>query len=316
MKKNNIIKAAALFCIALGFASCSSDDTTATDGKTELRLTSGIEVETRANTQSTQIVSGEKVYVWVDDATTSTAAYEKNELTADGNGKLSGGTTMYFPQTGNNVNIYALHGNLADGVTKKGGTFTVTADQSAGGTAYTNSDLLMAYAGNVARSGNPTTQPLTFYHMLSKIELQINTGNGAPELATSGAVTISDVITNGTLTADYSKDLSSQTNRAAMVTAGTTTSKMTLPQSLSTTDATVDNEAIIVPQSMAGKVLTFTLADGGTLTYTFPTGTTFESGKKYIYKITMKLTELIVTSTVVDWGDGGSKEGDAGMADA
>ena len=66
------------------------------------------------------------------------------------------------------------------------------------------------------------------------------------------------------------------------------------------------NEAILVPQDMAGKKLTFKLSDGGTLTYKFPTGTSFVSGKKYQYHITLDLTGITVTSNIEDWGSTGT----------
>ena len=91
---------------------------------------------------------------------------------------------------------------------------------------------------------------------------------------------------------------------------------MTLGQNTCTdfTDGNVYyNEAILVPQDMGGKKLTFALSDGGTLTYTFPTSTSFESGKKYQYHITLDLTGITVTSSIQNWDSESAKTGSATM---
>ena len=55
---------------ALTLAACSNDENL-NDGPVELRLSSGIEVQTRAtHNLDTQLKDGEQVHVWVDDATT------------------------------------------------------------------------------------------------------------------------------------------------------------------------------------------------------------------------------------------------------
>ena len=137
---------------ALALASCSNDENMPDNANdpVEIRLTSGLQVQTRAtHNLDTQLKNGEKVYVWVDDAgsgVTSPELYAKNELTVGESGNLSGGTAMYFPSTGNAVNIYAIHGNLTDYTTFWGTqqTHTVATDQTSGDskTGYATSDLV------------------------------------------------------------------------------------------------------------------------------------------------------------------------------
>lgn len=301
---------------ALALAGCSNDGGEMDNGPVELRLTSGVTVQTRAYTatQGTAISRGEAVSVWVDDAgTPASPLYKAVQLEADGNNGFTG-DAMYFPGTGNNTDIYAVHGNFTtpfapgSDFPKSGAEYKVEADQSSvdNKTNYTKSDLLYAYEKGVARSGNPTTAALTFYHMLSKLELAIKAGDGAPELATSGAVKLNGITLDGKFTPSTTENMSEQSKRAAMLgDANTaTTGDMTLGQKTCTDFAAgnVDyNEAILVPQDMAGKKLTFSLKDGGTLTYTIPANTTFESGKKYQYHITLDLTGITVTSSIKDW---------------
>ena len=308
---------------AMILAGCSNDENEAVDnGPVELRLTSGVTVQqTRAftATQSTSIAKDEVVSVWVNQTDNSAVLYEANQLTANSTNGFTG-DAMYFPQNGSKkVNIYAIHGNFTTPFSKGNAfpttavEYSVEADQStAGGTSYTNSDLLYAYQNDVERKGNPTTQQLTFYHMLSKLEVAIVLGKGAPELAESGAVKLGDVTLNGNFKPSTEAKMSEQSARATMLTAAAspTTGDMTLGQTTCTDFQESNvfyNEAILVPQDMVGKVLTFKLKEGGELKYTIPafTNTTdhavFESGKKYIYHITLNLTDLTVTSKVEDW---------------
>lgn len=318
MKTNLFVTMAAA---ALILAGCANDENGIDNGPVKLRLTSGVEVQqtrTFTATQGTSITAGEVVSVWVDDAGTipdPTPKYKANQLTATDGNRFSGGTEMFFPETGNKVNIYAVHGKFTAPFT--GGEafpdaaveFSVEANQStAGGKAYTNSDLLYAYEKEVARSSNPVQ--LTFYHMLSKLELAIVKGEGAPELATTGAVKLGGVTLKGNFTPSIDADMSDQAQRAAMLTAASASGDMTLGQTTCedfTNDKVNYNEAILVPQEMIGKVLTFKLADGGTLKYTIPEfestsgAAVFESGKRYQYHITLKLTGLEVTSKIEDW---------------
>ena len=320
---------------AMILAGCAKEENeTMNDGPVELRLTSGVTVQqTRVftATQSTSIKAGELVSVWVNETDDRTELYKANQLTAASDNSFTG-QSMYFPQNGHEkVNVYAMHGNFnpafqaEDAFPKEGIEYSVEAGQStAGGENYTHSDLLYAYETGVERNGNPTTKELTFYHMLSKLELAIVIGAGSPELAPSGAVTLGGVTLNGTFTPSTMANMSSQAARAAMLSvAGSPASgDMTLGQQ-TCADFTVENvfynEAILVPQDMTGKVLTFKLKDGGTLKYTIPKfdnpvgPAIFESGKKYIYHITLNLTGLTVTSQIEDWDPVKAVEGTAEM---
>lgn len=324
--KTKILSTFALAALLL--AACSSENDEIDNSPVKLRVSSGVEVllKSAANTQENKIVSGEVVSLWVNDTGASTELYKANQLTADGNNGFTYGTAMYFPQTGNSVNIYALHGsfspafNNGDAFPTSGTEYSVPVNQSTGGEVYTNADLLYAYSDGVTRNGNPTTANLTFYHMLSKLELAIKIGNGAPVLATSGAVTLgnNDITMNGIFTPSTTATMANQTERAAMLKTAVVPASgtLTLGQQTCTNFTDPDivyNEAILVPQDISGKVFTFTLANGGTLKYTIPAGTTFESGKKYRYHITLNLTGLQVTSTIASWEVLGYITGNAEM---
>ena len=314
-------KTIVLACAALMLAACSKEENGGmTDGRTELRLASGIEAVTRGDVQNTAIVADETVCAWVSDAGqsgTDAALYNAVKLTAQAGGGLAGTTPMYFPQTGNAVNIRALHGTFNETFTEgetafpTGGVgFTVAENQSAGGDAYVKSDLLYAASNDVARSGNPTTVSLKFYHMLSKLELKIVRGEGVTDAVEK--VTLGGVAVGGTFTPAEDADLTQRTARAAMIASGEQSATMTLGSAFWDEGTKTTNDAIVVPQTVGGKTMTFTLASGGKLVYTIPEGKAFESGRKHVYTVTLKGTELSVDSTIEPWDDSeGETEGDA-----
>lgn len=283
----------------LGLAACSKEEEPALDKLQELRLTSGIEAVTRADVQNTQIVANEKVWAWVSDADKGTALYDAQQLTVGTNGELTGTTAMYFPQRGNAVRIRALHGTLSSpsplvvGATAFPASFdfTVAADQSAGGAAYVQSDLL--YASREA-SKTKSAVPLTFYHLLSKLELNITKHASVTDNIDN--ITLDGVAVDGKFTPSATADITLQAERSAMLRAGSQTGTMTLGKAL-----TGNNDAIVVPQAVGGKTLTFNLAGGGKLQYTFPAGKAFESGKKHVYNMTLTLTGIKVESSIAPW---------------
>lgn len=302
---------------------CNNENTV--NGPTPLRISSGVEVQTRAliaeGVQDKQIVSSQVANIWVDEAiTVPEALYQNNLLTADGAGNFTPATDMFFPQSGNGVHIYGIHGKfstdfaIAESFPTAGKEYEVLADQSTAANVA-QSDLLFAIKKHVARTTEAV--PLTFYHMLSKVMVAIKIGAGSPILATIGAVKLNGVTLNGSFVPNLAADMTNQSERAAMIASAGVPSvgNITLDQ-VTTIDfnqpSSVYNDVILAPQDLTGKTLTFKLADGGVLTYTFP-ATTLESGKKYIYNITLNLSGLTVTSTVADWSAVTPVTGDATM---
>lgn len=285
------------------------------DERQELRLTSGIEAVTRADVQNTQIVANEKVWAWVADVGKNTALYDAQQLTVGANGELTGATAMYFPQTGNAVLIRVLHGTLSTPANIVAGTtafpatfgFKVAADQSAGGAAYVQSDLL--YAAQEAAKTKTAVQ-LKFYHMLSKLELNIT--KDATVTDDINGIALDGVAVDGTFTPGATADITQQAVRKAMVTAGNQTGAMTLGKALAGS-----NDAIVVPQDMSGKKLVFTLASGSELQYTFPAGKAFESGKKHVYNVKLTLTGIEVESSIEPWDTSeGTTAGETSLSQA
>lgn len=319
MKAKNYI----LFAAALILAACSNDELPTDDpnAPVEIRLTGGLEVQTRTTHDLDMMLKrGEQVHVWVDDAGNMAELYKDRELTAGENGILTG-ETMYFPQTGNAVDIYAIHGNFGEdtdwtasgfwgeSVTHKVEQNQKTEQETDG---YALSDLVYAKKTGVARTKNNVN--LKFEHLLSKIEVVLVQGDGSPKISKmeilntkleafftpdkANGFKVIDNGTDGENPIEIDTDLTSAANAA-----GTDENKKNL------------NEAIIVPQTLTSgePFIRVTTAEGGELIYKLPENKTFDPAKKYRFTVTAKLTELTVTAEIENWGEGNGDTGSAEM---
>lgn len=313
-----IILAAAL----LSLGACSSDTDERAQAEVELRFSSTLDLHTRAaytKTQDTQILNGEKVYAWVDEAKTTGAVeyIQAWALTADGAGKLEGVKKLY-PVSGNPVNVYAIHGNFA---TAPSGTFpTAALNHSVNATQttdanYAASDLLYATGTNLARQ--TAAHPLAFSHLLSKIEVYLVAGTGTTDAELETAqVTIQNTKPTASVTL-------SKTAAPTIAASGTATDITAKMQTQTDQTVTVSGgapspahrfaEAIIVPQwvnttgASGGADIDFIKITIGTSSYTALINKQFEGGNRYTYNVVVNRSGIELTSTITQWSDGGTQ---------
>lgn len=319
-------------------AGCNNDENEITDNwNGEIRLSSGVTVQqTRANSPDVpdkQIANGQTVYAWVDKG--SAPGYiQAWTLTAQGNGSFSG-SAKYYPTDGASLNFYAMHGNFTSNTFTEDNTdfptsaitHVVAADQSSNlGDNYLKSDLLYGLKKGVTRSSSPVN--LTFYHLLSKVEVALKSGAGSPDL-TDATVTIENTKLKAAFTPSKDAEINSETPetaqnaRAGLVTCPTDdndAASITIATKITTDDFSTGTEyaaAIIVPQTIEKNVAFIKVAlkdNKGTFTYKIPdSGITFESGKKYQYKITVNQSGLSVSSSISDWSPVSEITGEAVM---
>lgn len=319
----------------LVLAACNNEYMPESEGgqSTEIRLTSGIEVMSRTYTpkQDEQIASGENVYIWADEAEASADASYFNawELTADGNGgfdAVADADKKYFPDSGNGIDLYAVHGNFSPAIVKNVTDFptsaiihTVETDQTTEGN-YEKSDLLYASQQGIERTKSAI--PVEFYHMLSKVQIAIRPGAGLTLSDLEGAtVSVLNTKTKVQFTPSKVADLSETAVRGSMVSTSGVENEISVP-AISVdyvegdfTSADNYGEAIIAPQTLAASIrfIKVTLVGRNPLYYVLNAQKTFESGKRYIYHITVNLTELDVESSIEGWGTGTTNTGEATM---
>lgn len=309
MKKHLLFSA--LTVAATLFVSCQRDDVRTPEQK-EIKLSttiSRVDVKAAFPETNTQLADGTEVRIWVDEAAeTAVPLYENNVFTANGEGGLYGGETMYYPNSGNPVNIYALKTNAnitgntyPSNVLKHSVSTNQTALED-----FVSSDLLYADATSIAN--DVEVVPLIFYHLLTKVQVAVTPSEGLVK-----------------------EDITALELNGVKIIAGYTLSKYVSPDALEITpegdiqaivighdisdnfETPAYNDAVIVPQTLdAGtSFIVVTLLDGTRLAYQLPENTTFTAQTAYQYHIQVKRDGMTVTTSVTDWLPGGIIEGEA-----
>lgn len=288
-------------------AACSSDESTTDEAQIRL-TTKNIVAETRSAAQDlqlTQFANGENVGVFlVEDVsgtptltgTNVTSYTQPLSYTADGSGNLT--NVQYWPSDGNGLFIYGIYpANAASAYNATGVTFSVQANQSTDAN-YMASDLMTGAptSNPVARTGS--TVPLTFTHLLTKVNINLTAGSGftANDLTTA---TVSILGLKPTTTFSVqSTTVTAASGDATDIIAGT--------------GATTS--AIIVPaQSVAANTnfIKVTCA-GGDYFYKMGTATTFDASSVYTYNLTVNKTGLTLsTASITAWTSIGAVDGTA-----
>ena len=257
MKKNKTLLIATAICI---LSACSNETETASElnAPVEIRLSSGLDIQTRTAYESTQgeeFASGETVYVWADEVKDPVTEYISAWVLTTGSSGAMSGSTQYYPISGNNLNIYAIHGYFS---TAPSGEFptsplfhTVSTSQNS---EYAKSDLL--FGKKIGCGRQTAAHQLSFSHLLSKIEVYLIAGTGMTDANLTNATV---TILNTKLSANVTLD---KTNGGSVAVSGTideTTKNAITAKMQYQTDQTVEvsgaskssyafGEAIIVPQ--------------------------------------------------------------------
>lgn len=320
MKNKDILT---IVAVALMAGSCSSKEelqslkepvpirlTTSVGMEAVTRGADGKVIETDAvitrGIQENAIASGEKVYVWANEAGGSSWDYLKAwTLTADGSTGLSG-STKYYPPDGTTITMNAVHGNFSTEPSEDNtaiGTLThsVVADQSAAGN-YEKSDLLFGTA--TGSKASTSAENIDFTHMLSKIEVNLTAGYGydATDLETA-EVHLNNVLPTVTI------DPTDGTLGSASGTAVTITPRK--DATTGTYEAVIPSQTFANPDALISVTTNnLTLTPPATLTSTVPnTIATFNENTKYIYNVTVdkqvppKTTIAYATTSQLAVGD-------------
>lgn len=309
MKKNRLfltLQASVMLAATAGLnvACTSNDEETAANLPAEIQLFTEIAGQTRAansaaDLQDTQFKNGTMIGVFMGESSADDFSdYTWHTYTCDGEGGLTTNGTVRFPTSGSSMEIYAVHPLSAqsypDRITSHTDKdFNVRADQSSTEN-YLESDLMFAELNGVKASSSITERTLKFNHLLSKIIVKLQKGTGiSDDEINSATITLGndDMVIGGTFVIEVGSFEADPD--------GTGDATYTI----ATNAGTTEHAAIVVPQSVSGKKINVTIG-GNTSSYTIPTGTRFEAGKKYTFTFTLTQSpELKITSTsITDWG--------------
>ena len=305
----------------LALTACSNEEeNTNKDWNEEIRLCTQNLMMTRASSdiQSTQFAANEQIDVFVYDVADQMTYTRPAVYTADGQGGLTTSPAQLWPSgTGSAINLYAFYPSRAVKEENFIGEdeepeffFTVALDQSTEA-GYKASDLM--FGGSITPNGyqeiarTNSTVPLTFYHMLSKVNLNVTLGEALSEQENS-IYSISATIRNVFPEAQFFGVISSSPLQPSMEYGGE-------PEdinvgNLTREDGIYSGSAIIPPQMIEpGNTLfsiTITYNDGSsrTLTYTLPSDSNvmlFESHYVYNFNITANVWGLSLSTTIEPW---------------
>lgn len=287
-------------------ASCSSDNDMqqpTPDGLLQLRLTSSLEgMTTRAanNLQTTSLASGNNVGVMVHEATLEGMQIASNTCyTVGTNGELTLSATSapIFLQSDNDVNIHSYAPFRADMLDGYLNTSTKT-DQSTSDN-YIASDFLFGSpkAGNPVHPLPDTPVELSYRHIGSRIVVKLVPGTGIDASYLQGAQLT---------TCPLSTDVSFYPKTQQMTVSSSTSSNITIGKVTSPTNLT--HAAVILPQTVSAfsDFLTVSFPDDAnklSFIYSPTADLTFESGKQYLYTMTVGKNGVNTTTEVKPWDE-------------
>lgn len=292
MKKNVLTVVAAVLVLA----GCSKNDKIVSNDNWhgEIRLSNEVSVHaTKAATPDTQIAKDQCIGVYVEGNAQTTYLYENIQMVADGNGGLllsNANDKMFYPQTGDSVNISAYHPYCYQDQ-----NFIVKADQSKDADYYA-SDLLYSKSCLFACSKDAHT--LTFVHVLSNVSYTLTAGNGLTQQDLEGAKVY---VVNAEIATFFQR-----------------VTGVLVPPILGSVKSDVlinaAHGAVVIPQNYndGSNFLKVCLAKGGELYYKAHGGSgNLPPQVKKTYNITVNLTGLTVQSAITDWTTGGTVDGTA-----
>ena len=227
--------------------------------------------------------------------TASATSYTGTGSTADSQILTAPNNYVFqFPGT-DGVDVYALHpATTGADVDKTTTSFSVKDDQTLDAD-YTSSDLISATAVNKTKADG--TILLTFKHHLSKVLVKLQTDpNENLGLVLQGAKISINAMSTVALT-----HTNASTSATELTLGDVSNSKNIV---LGEYDATDGTAGIIVPQTAQKnqKLITVTLANGASFSYTPTDDEVFDSEKVYEYTLTLKAELLTLVSVEIkDW---------------
>ena len=318
-------------------AACNKTEIVPISDPQEISFVAVNKVTTKAPVDGTTFLTGDNMdvvaYLAAGDGATA-GTYFTETLFTNVSGTKTWAGKRYWPLSDATINFLAVT-NTGGGVTghvQNDFDSTIPASKVVsdltGNNETTQTDLMFAAGQGTHQQGAAYTNVgMVFKHALSWINFKVKTGNGLsdadPKIAIN-SITLNNVPVNGTLTVTNGNYA---TTGAECVTAnlGATWSftdrvNMKLIESGIVTDAYADdllltgdyikfggNGVLVVPSNQTSFTINYTITqpDGtpNTFNYTYNLAGDWTMAKKYVYNITMTLSEILIEPTVTPWGD-------------
>lgn len=315
-------------------AACSKEEGDANvkdDERVPLRIVSSIEVERLGITRAydTQWEDADQIGLYcttngtsttyIDHASTPTTCANLAYTFADGTAyetypgsvttyRAFTGTTVYLPADGSNIDVYAYypHSTASSQITTN--SITNIAINVSDQTSQKAIDFMRAEVQDRNTANNVAA--LLFTHQLVKLQFNVKRGADMLEDEISQAFTNSRLsLTVGRQPTEATYNLYTGDIRITALDSPTPTSSPITTHIMTTAETGYDKsfEAIVLPNEAtynpaADRTVTITIGTANhptayTYTFTIGSGTTFLSGNKYIYNVTVNATSIQVDPT-------------------
>ena len=314
------IALAALFALA----ACTQDDpispTGGVEGASPLHFTASIGPATRATTDGSWKGNEYLQVQIVDNYTSGTPQWSDGTqqtytVTVGGVMTKIEGTEAYWQANGEVKAIRAWYDADNSSATTLSDNQSVKTDQS--GDGYTQSDFLFAQRIAEFTELREKDIDMTFYHQVAKVKVNILKGDETPAGLSVTGLTIGGIATSGTFTAPA---LGGTTTTPLGTWSVTEQNQNITPHAVTATggNTLAAYEALVIPQTVSGNARLFTIAANGysDFVYTSTEAITWQSGMEYTYNITIKGSELEVsTSQSIGWTEGSTGSGSVTFID-
>lgn len=318
-------------------AACNKTEIVPTGDAQEISFVAVNKVATKAPVDGDTFLTGDNMdvvaYLAAGDGATA-GTYFTETLFTNVSGTETWSGKRYWPLSDATINFLAVT-NTGGGVTdhvQNAFDSTIPASKVVSDLTENNdatqTDLMFAAGQGTHQQGAAYTNVgMVFKHALSWINFKVKTGNGLtdadPKIAIN-SITLNNVPVNGTLTITNGNYA---TTGAECVTAnlGATWSftdrvNMKLIESGIVTDTNADdllltndyikfggNGVLVIPSNQTSFTINYTITqpDGtpNTFNYTYNLAGDWTMAKKYVYNITMTLSEILIEPSVTSWGD-------------
>lgn len=296
-------------------AACSNEsENNAQQGQIRL-TTADMQVTTRSTSQAllaTQFDNGDQIDVFIKDAvdqetTQSEQVYTQPLVyTADGSGNLTTTTAQYWPPYKRSISIWGVYpkGMAGTNVESVNIEFSIKEDQSSAAN-YKASDLMTGTAANpVAQLETLQEIPLTFKHLLSKVNVNLSKTEATTDITDAMLASAEIYILSTKPTTKFTPKSYIIDKNDASGTAFTNGIHVCTG---------ITGSCIVVPQDMtAGDNFIKVLIGNDTFLYKVPAGgISFEPQKLHTFNIKIHKANIIVTSTITAWTETTANDGTA-----